>query len=159
MIAYNNEWLNNLQVRNEADKANEDNCISKEEKEKIDAAYPAGFYTPNPFVRIGLFILTCVIAIFSLGLVSLMFLSSGSEKTIGGLFLFFGVVIYVALEVMVSKNHYRSGVDDALLWMAAGGMRRAGDAGELAAQIARAVDRAALRAKRRVKKTWQGLRP
>ncbi len=120
MIAYNNEWLNNLVVREQADKASENNCISKEEKEKIDAVYPAGFYTPNPFVRTGLFILTCVITFFSLGLIGTLFLSSGNEETIGGMFLFFGVVIYVALEVMVNKNHYRSGVDDALLWMAAG---------------------------------------
>ena len=118
MIAYNNQWLNNLLVRNEADKANEANCISTPEKEQVYTAYPVGFYTPNLFVRIGLFILTAVIVFFTLGLFSLMFLDH--LDSIGGLFIFFGFVIYGALEFMVNKGHYRSGVDDALMWMAAG---------------------------------------
>jgi hypothetical protein len=120
MIAYNNEWLNNLLVRDEADKANEDKCISKLEKEQIYTAYPVRFYTPNIFVRIGLFILTVVILIFGLGLCSLLFLSAGSEKTIGGMFVFFGFCIYGGLELMVNNRHYNSGVDDALMWMSAG---------------------------------------
>jgi hypothetical protein len=35
------------------------------------------------------------------------------------MFVFFGICIYGVLELMVSNRHYRSGVDDALLWMAA----------------------------------------
>jgi len=121
MIAYKEEWLNNLQVRNEASLANDKLCISAQEKEQVFAAYPVGFYTPNPFVRIGLFILTCVILTFSMGLVSLLFLNSfNSDDFIGGIFIFFGFLIYGGLELMVSKRHYKSGVDDALMWAAAG---------------------------------------
>ena len=122
MIAYNHEWLNNLLVREQADQAHETNCISKEEKERVYMTYPSGFYTPNIFVRIGLFILTTVIVIFTIGLCSLLFLSSGNEKIFGGLFIFFGFLIYGGLELMVKNNHYKSGVDDALMWMAAGCM-------------------------------------
>ncbi len=120
MIAYNNEWLNNLLVRNEAVEANDKHCISKEELEQVYNAYPVKFYTPNIFVRIGLFILTCIIVIFSLGLLSLVFLSAmDSEKGLGVSIIFFGFLIYAALEFMVNKNHFRSGVDDALMWVAA----------------------------------------
>ena len=117
MIAYNNHWLSNLLVRRQADNALSNSCISTEEKDQVYTAYTAGFYTPNIFVRIGLFILTWVILIFTIGLFSLM-LMSGRESTFGIMFLFFGAVAYGALEFMVSKGHYRSGVDDGLLWAA-----------------------------------------
>lgn len=119
MIAYNNAWLNNLLLHAQAEQAHEEGCISTTEMDQIAAAYPVGFYTPNVFVRIGLFILTIVILVFGMGLISLLFISAGSEKIFGGMFIFFGICIYCALELMVSKQHYHSGVDDALLWASA----------------------------------------
>ncbi len=120
MIAYNKQSLNNLQVHQEADKALEYNCISKEENQRILAAYPANFYSPNFFVRIGLFILTCIIVQFSLGLISLVLVSAINNDSLGALFIVYGLLVYAALEFMVNKKHYKSGVDDALMWMAAG---------------------------------------
>ncbi len=117
MIAYNKDWLNNRMVRKEADSASSEQSINEQECKAIYAAYPVGFYTPNIFVRIGLFVLTVVIAVFTLGLFSLMMLGN-IEKQFGGLLIFFGILLYVALEIMVSKKHFQSGVDDALLWMA-----------------------------------------
>src|SRR5450432_1821227 len=120
MIAYNNEWLDNLLVRNQADVAIAADCISKEEKGHVYRAYPAGFYTPNISIRIGLFILTMIIVQFSLGLVTMLFLTASNGEEFGGLFIFFGLIIYAGLEFIVSKKHYKSGVDDALMWMSAG---------------------------------------
>jgi len=120
MIAYNEQWLNNLYVRDEANRAFESDCIAKEEKERIWDAYPAGFYSPNFFVRIGLFILTCIIVQFSLGLLGLVIFSAFDNENIGGLFIVYGLLVYAGLEFMVRKKHYKSGVDDALMWMAAG---------------------------------------
>jgi hypothetical protein len=118
MIAYNNDWLNNLQVQQQLEEAAAKNCISKEEKAAAIAAYSTGFYTPNIFIRTGLFILTVVIALFSIGLMALTLLEVGGENTFGGLLLFFGTVSYAALELMVrQKHHYKSGTDDALLWI------------------------------------------
>lgn len=117
MIAYNNDWLNNLQVQQHLEAAAATNCISKEEKAAAIAEYSAGFYTPNIFIRTGLFILTIVIALFSMGLMALILLGGGGEKTFGGLLLFFGAVTYGTLELMIrQKHHYKSGADDALLW-------------------------------------------
>ncbi len=117
MIAYNTNWLDNLAIRRETEKAFDKGCITSEENVSVLQQYPVGFYMPNPYVRIGLFILTAVIAFFSFGLFSLMFLSS-SETGWGLLCIFFGIVSYGVLETMVhSKNHYKSGVDDALMWM------------------------------------------
>lgn len=77
------------------------------------------YYSPNIFIRAGLLILTFVIAVSVTGLLSLLlgslFLSSSFYV------LFLGISSYIALELSVRKfNHYRSGVDDALLWISSG---------------------------------------
>ena len=120
MIAYNKTWLHNLFVQEQIITAFDAGSIDADEMNNIKAVHPVGFYTPNIFIRIGLFLLTLVIAIFSFGLLSL-FLMDAIERSIGGLTIFFGLVAYAALEFMVkTKHHYQSGVDDALLWMSAG---------------------------------------
>ena len=117
MIAYNKIWLDNLAARDAIKDAFYIDAISAAEKEKAEAIFPVGFYSPNIFIRIGLFILTLVIACFSLGLFSLIFLDS-IERSMGGLTIFFGLLSYAALEFFIhTKHHYRSGVDDALLWI------------------------------------------
>jgi hypothetical protein len=119
MIAYNREWLDNNMARQQLNDALADQCITNAEKEAAESRYPVGFYSPNIFIRIGLLILTVVIATFSFGLLALVFISGSSEFAIGGLSIFFGIVCFGALELMVNaKKHYRSGVDDALLLMA-----------------------------------------
>jgi len=117
MIAYNKIWLDNLAARDAIKDAFYIDAISAAEKEKAEAIFPVGFYSPNIFIRIGLFILTLVIACFSLGLFSLIFLDS-IERSMGGLTIFFGLLSYAVLEFFIhTKHHYRSGVDDALLWI------------------------------------------
>jgi uncharacterized membrane protein YgcG len=117
MIAYNKLWLDNAALQEEVAEAYRKQCLSADERTRIHEAYPVGFYTPNPYIRIGLFLLTAVIVSFSLGLFMLVF-SSGLEHAWRGLLFFFGIGIYGVLELFVKdKKHYRSGVDDGLLWM------------------------------------------
>ena len=132
MIAYNTEWLENLLLQDELEAAASENDINEEEKRTAFKAYPVGFYSPNFFIRIGLAVLTIIIVAFSFGLVSLLVLSNANEKTFGAISIFFGVLCYGILELMVQqKNHYHSGVDDALLCMAGicfiGGINLIGD--------------------------------
>ena len=132
MIAYNTNWLDNLEVQQQLEEAAAMNCITKEEKEMTSAKYNVGFYTPNLFIRIGLFILTVVIASFSLGLLSLNLLSGGGEKSFAVILFVLALAAYFALEVMVrGKNHYQSGADDALIWITGaciiGGINMLGD--------------------------------
>ncbi|MEO6547779.1 MAG: hypothetical protein ABIN94_07255, partial [Ferruginibacter sp.] len=119
MISYNSDWLNNLLIRQQATEAFHEQCLSNEELNKINERFPDGFYTPNLFIRIGLFLLTVIILLFSFGLLILLF-SSSPDKTIGGMSVFFALITYGALEYIVkAKNHLKSGVDDALLWVSA----------------------------------------
>lgn len=116
MIAYNKEWLDNAALQQEVEQAYHEQCISREEKERIHAAYPVGFYSPNPYIRIGLFLLTAVIVLFSLGLFMLMLMGAVKDAW-RGLLIFFGLAVYGALELFIRElKHYRSGVDDGLLW-------------------------------------------
>lgn len=122
MIAYNKEWLDNSVTAEELENAYLENLISKQEKEAAQKIFPVGFYSPDIFIRIGLFILTVVIIGFSFGLVSAIFFRGISDDTILTNFLiFFGLITYGLLELIVQhKQHYKSGVDDALLWMCGG---------------------------------------
>lgn len=119
MIAYNKTWLANLLLQNEVKQDLQNGCITDAEFKAIAAKYPVGFYTPNLFVRVGLFILTCVIISFSNGLLTLLLASTDLIET-PAWFLVLGIFSYAALEFMVNSNHhYRSGVDDALLFISA----------------------------------------
>jgi len=120
MIAYNKTSLHNERIQEQSTTAFENNFISKEELQHIKLKYPVQFYTPNIFIRIGLFILTGIILSFSFSLFSMPFLGS-FENAWKGLMLFFALVTYAVLEFIVQSNkHYKSGVDDALLWNFAG---------------------------------------
>jgi hypothetical protein len=117
MIAYNKIWLDNVAAREVVEDAFYANLITREEKQQAETALPVGFYSPNYFIRAGLFILTIIAACFSVGLLSLLFLS-GIEEYFGGLLFFFALLAYAVLEFFVRiKHHYKSGVDDALLWI------------------------------------------
>jgi hypothetical protein len=120
MIAYNRQWLDNNDAQEQLQNAFEDNCITKTERDAAVPLFPSGFYGPNIFIRIGLYILTIIIAAFTLGLIGLVFLTGSSESSFGALVIFFGIICYAVLEFMVkNKNHYCSGVDDALLLLGA----------------------------------------
>jgi len=121
MIAYNEKDLDNLHIRDQVEKAIAENCMSKEESAQVSAVHPVAFYTPNIYIRIGLFILTVVIVTFSFGLLTLIVFSSGSsDGAIQALLIIAGLACFGVLETMIAKKrHFQSGVDDALLWMGA----------------------------------------
>ena len=120
MIAYNITWLANSRLLEQVKTDANNGRITPDELKRVTEKYLASFYTPNLLVRVGLFILTCIIVLFADGFLTLVFSGSGFITTFGW-FIFLGILIYVALEVMVSSNfHYRSGVDDALLYITAG---------------------------------------
>ena len=117
MICYNQTWVNNLLLINEIEKGHKDGIIPNNELENIKREYPVGFYTPTLFIRIGLFVLTIVISLFSSALLSVIMMEAKIIDSYGWL-IFLGILHYIVLEVVVrDKNHYRSGVDDALLWI------------------------------------------
>jgi len=115
MIAYNRTWLANLRLQEILKNDLSKGRISDVEFKGITEKYPVGFFTPSIFARVGLFIVTCVVVAFADGLISLM--GSGAIESTG-FPIFLGLLTYGVLELMVNFNkHYRSGVDDALLFI------------------------------------------
>jgi len=120
MIIFNKDWLVNENIQEQVERARNLGEVTRDEFEQVKLRYPVGFYTPNLFIRIGLFLLTLVIAAFSGGLISLIMMDSRMLESPAYLF-FLGIITYFALEFMVrEKKHFRSGVDDALIWTSAG---------------------------------------
>jgi hypothetical protein len=118
MISYKSNQLDNLEVQDAAEAAFKKQQITEEEFSNLKKLYPVELYRPNPYVRIGLFILTLIAVFFAFGLFCLIFASSGGESTFGGLACFFGLLCYGGIEFMIHENkHYKSGVDTALMWM------------------------------------------
>jgi hypothetical protein len=120
MIAYNRQFLDNRSIRLKAEQAADQKIITTEEYTRIREAYPSGLYTPNIFIRIGLFLLTVLASLCCLGLFALVTGTSGSSS-FGSLFIIVGLMAYAALEIFIrTRKWYCAGVDDALLWVAGG---------------------------------------
>lgn len=120
MISYNKTWLENLHLLNTVEDDYNDGLIPQNEFRAVKQARPVGFYTPNTFVRLGLFVLTLISASFASGFLSLMAADANFLEQWGWP-LFLGLAHYVALELVIrEKHHFRSGVDDALIWISGG---------------------------------------
>ena len=65
MIAYKEKSLDQLVINEECEKALKRQLITAEEYGAIKAAHKSQLYSPNMFIRIGLFVLTVVIVFMS----------------------------------------------------------------------------------------------
>lgn len=120
MIIYNKSWLNIVHLHKQVEADQAARYLTDDETKAIKEKYPISFYSPRIIIRAGLFILTVVLLFFSCGLLSLMAAEIRIVDSFGWL-LFLGLCVYAVLEYVVKENnHYRSGVDDALLWVAGG---------------------------------------
>lgn len=120
MKAYDSDTIFNASVKRKAGNWFARNLISEEQYAAISKHYSNPFYTPNIFVKIGLFIFTCFIILAVLGIYLLMF-AAGITGSGHGFFifttLFFAGACFFALEFLIrSKQVYNAGADEALLY-------------------------------------------
>lgn len=123
MIAYNKRKLDNYAIQEEMESAFQRKAITAAEKQAIIDAHPTHFYTPHFAIRVGLFVLTIVIATCALGILALMMFTGGgidSESAVRSIVIVVGLATYGFMEFYIHKGHYHSGVDDALRWASAG---------------------------------------
>jgi hypothetical protein len=121
MLAYKNDSLDALTIFNEASEANRLQLITNEELTAIRAAFTPDLYTPNLFIRIGLFVATLVVSQMGIGLLLLLLQTGNSNIGLGLICLLYGAAAYLALELIISRRkHFHSGIDDGLLWSAFG---------------------------------------
>lgn len=119
--AYNENWLHNLHVVKEAKQWVKSGMMFEEQFAAIREEHTLGFYHPNLFIRILLFIATLIALSGVTGLLILMFGDAG-EDALPVLGLVYGIASFLVLEkVFIHKNnHYKSGVTEALLYHAMG---------------------------------------
>jgi hypothetical protein len=121
MKAYNSDTIFNASIRQKSEHWLAQKLISEEQYTAISSSYSNQFYTPNVFVKIGLFIFTCFIILAALGIYLLMF-AVGLNGSDDGFFivtsLFFAIACFIVLEILIrSKQIYNSGTDEALLYV------------------------------------------
>jgi hypothetical protein len=119
MIIFDKAGLANLRIQEEAESAQDAGLITDQELKNIIGVYPTGFYTTNLIIRAGFFILT-LLGCLCIGLLfSLLFSATRIiEHPVWPILL--GLCSYAALEIFTKSNRlYRSGIDDALVWLTA----------------------------------------
>lgn len=119
--AYDENWLHNLHVVKEAKQWRASGLIVQKQLEALKEEYKSGFYHPNLFIRILLFIASLVALSGVTGLLVLMF-GDVDKDALSVLSLLYGIGSFILLEKILIRNnhHYKSGVNEALLYHAIG---------------------------------------
>lgn len=124
MIAYNRTYLDNIALLQKAKYWFAQKLLSQEQYKAITEKYVSKFYTPALFVKIGLFIFTYVLISAAISMYSILFvmmLDGGSEGFMGFTSLLFAAGCFFILEHLIkTKNIFRSGIDEALLYAGIG---------------------------------------
>ncbi len=124
MLAYKTELLDHTEILLHAKKWHKNKRISDLSYDAIKNKYTKHLYTPNFFIRIGLFIFTVISASAASGLLMLFTGMFDSGATgIGIRFILNGMLGLFILEMLIKeKKLYKSGIDDALLYMGLGAL-------------------------------------
>ncbi len=124
MIAYNLSFLRNIALLKSAGKWHRKNLISDKQMAVCNEKFKTDFFSPNLFIKIALFLLTCIMigGFNSLYFVIFDMASPGSGNSFWIFSCsFFFIVCLVSLELFARKwNCYRSGIDEALLYSGLG---------------------------------------
>ncbi len=115
LIAYNKIDLDALLITEKAETWFNRGWLSTELLTKIKANYTTHFYSPNIFMRIGGFVFSVILMIAVLAILAL-FMNGNTETSLPFLAVFMGVMSIVLLEFIIKSKHYKSGIDEALLY-------------------------------------------
>lgn len=121
--AYNEIWVDNIENQEIIQEWYDEKVISAEQMEEACKEFPIGFYQPNIFIEFGLFIFTNLAISATFGFLSVTLFSSIIETNIGLaiICLIYAVSLFFLLEYfIINKKLYRSGTDNALLYVTIG---------------------------------------
>lgn len=117
--AYNHSWVYNLAVIKETKRWAKHNYITDAQFVKISEGYKVPFYHPNLIIRVLLFVATLLAISGVSGL--FFFVADAGTVGISTMCIVYGIGSFVVLEkFFISKNHYKSGVTEAILYHACG---------------------------------------
>lgn len=121
--AYNEIWVDNIDNQAIIKEWYEEKVISAEQYAEAKKLFPVEFYQPNIFIEFGLFIFTNVAISSTFGFVSIMLFSALMDTGAGlsAVCLINGIGLIFVLEYFIkNRKLYRSGTDNALLYVAIG---------------------------------------
>ncbi len=114
--AYPTTWARHDAVRAAAARWLKQGFVAAGQRAAINEAHAVDYYRPNIFLRIGLFIFTCIGAAAAAGTVALF---TESLHSVAAILLVCGFGALGVLELLIhNSRHYHSGVDTALLYTA-----------------------------------------
>ncbi|MFA6150418.1 MAG: hypothetical protein WC716_03790 [Chitinophagaceae bacterium] len=118
MIAYNKTWLRNIDIVKKAKRWYAQNLLNDEQFAATILKYPSNFYSPNLFIKIGLFLFTWIAISATLGVYALMFSSAfDSPAALPVTAVLYALASVALLEIFISNSRiYHSGTDEALLY-------------------------------------------
>ncbi|QIX62036.1 hypothetical protein HER32_12910 [Hymenobacter sp. BT18] len=115
--AYNPAWAYHEAMLHAAARWHRRGLLTPEQHQAIRARYPLEFYRPGLFLRIGLFIFTCIGAAGAAGLLALPLAEAMSSDFLLVLALLCALGGMVVLEVSIQSSRlYYAGPDNALLY-------------------------------------------
>src|SRR3954454_21383473 len=118
MLAYRKNDFDALARSEAVSRWAKDKLVEESSGKSLSEKFPSPFYTPNEFIRIGLFIFATIGAMAAAGLFFLMTGSASSETGVGAYLIVFGAGMAFLLEMLVRKEKpfYRAGAEEALLY-------------------------------------------
>jgi hypothetical protein len=117
MILYNRERLDNLLVLEQVKKWYKKGLLNMEQVMAIISASQPAYKRSHILYRTGVFLLTTVILFSSSGIFGLLFNSFNGEDSLKIMMFLASFIIFGYLFMYVrNKHHYKTGVDDALLY-------------------------------------------
>ncbi|WP_426485571.1 hypothetical protein [Flavobacterium sp. 2] len=114
MIVYDKKMLDNGALVNEADTLHNGGFISKDQKKFIEKELPVLKSQSNILVRIGFFLLGCLLYLSICGAISIFGLS-GEHVFFQICCYIFAVVGFVGAELLATQNYHNHGLDDAFI--------------------------------------------
>lgn len=119
--AYNEESLHRLETIKEAKRWAKSTLISKDQLTAISEEYKVTLYHPNLMIRLLLFVATALGLSGITGLFGAILFSQSSRNFICAVCVLYGAGTIAVLEKgLLSNNHFKSGVTEAMLYYACG---------------------------------------
>lgn len=122
MKAYNEQWIYNRTILEQAGRWHRQKLLTDEQLKAVRKTYPVEFRQTNGFLEIGLFLFTTVAIVACYLLPASLFLVLSESSVIYGLFnMAAGVIIGLVGNLLINRRLlYRNGIDNAFVVTMAG---------------------------------------
>lgn len=122
MKAYNEQWICNRSIREQAGRWHRQQLITPDQLKQIEKRYPVNFRETNGFMEVGLFLFTTVAVIACYLLPASMFSLLSENPLAYGLFnMASGIIIGLIGNLLIARRLlYRNGIDNAFVVTMAG---------------------------------------